>query len=813
MDGAFIADGLARPSTTRRASLKGPRCLCARNYRQVIRWAISIAVFCWLPLAMGCASGRIPRVDPTGERFFVLGPVVRQPEPPGPHCHDPVRVELTPAKIIAPVGCEVILMAGVCGPDGYLQARQPVEWMLAPGGVGQFLMVGRRSSIDWLTGFDSGPRKIDNTYALGTTSSSYLCLTRGTPTPEDDLPVERGQAWIAVTSPVEGVSYVTAYAPRVKAWDLHTQTSMIQWIDAEFTYPPPAVNPGGSRHTFTTTVTRHSTHAPVEGWRVRYEITSGPAAGFGPDGAPLIEVATNELGQASAEIYQLETKPGTNTVSIQIIRPGDAKEDRFVVGQGATQKTWTAPDISLKASGPGQGLVGDTLNYRIDVRNPGDFTAKGVVVTETLADGMTLVSSTPPPGGPAGRLQWSLGDLQGGQSQTISLQLRADRPGTVNNCASVVTAEKLSAQDCVATTILAPSLRVTMAGPPQANIGEAATFQVQVTNGGSLPLAGLVIVDRYDAGLKHASESPKVPKGTIERTLGDLAPGETKTINVTFNVVEAGQQCNSLEVQGSAGVLGSAKACLTAVEPGAAAAAGESQLSVKKTGPQTQVEGGMAEFTIDITNNGQSPVTNITVTDHVDPALEPKEATKEPQWDGADMIWRISRLNPGKSIQLKIVCQCTEPAESLCNRVTVTSEQGDRVSAESCLQVTPAAAAGGLQPMIAEDGDPVAVGKQTTYRVTVTNNGTAAEEQIAVNVTVPDQMTPVPTGAKGSTAGKVSGKTVRFAATATLAPGKTLSYTIAVIANTVGQGTARVEVTSKAQTTPVVAEATTTVVK
>jgi uncharacterized repeat protein (TIGR01451 family) len=749
-------------------------------------------------------------VDPTGERFFLLGPVVRRSEPPAAHCHDPLRVELTPAKVIAPVGCEVILFAGVCGSDGYLQARQPVEWMLAPGGVGEFLTVGRRSPLDWLVGFNSGPRKIDNTYAVGTTSSSYVCLTRGTPTPEDDLPVERGQAWVAVTSPVEGVSYVTAYAPGVKAWDLHTQTSTIQWIDAEFAYPPPAVNPGGSRHTFTTTVTRHSTHAPVEGWRVRYEITGGPPAGFAPDGAALIEVPTNELGQANADIYQLETKPGTNTVSIQVVRPGDSKEDRFVVGQGATQKTWTAPDISLNATGPGQGLVGNTLTYRIDVRNPGDFTAKDVVVTETLADGVTLVSSTPPPAGPAGRLQWSLGDLQGGESRSITLQLRADRPGTVNNCASVVTAEKLSAQDCVATTILAPSLRVTMTGPPQANVGETATFNVQITNAGSSPLTGLVIVDRYDAGFEHAS---KPPSRTIDRDLGELAAGQTRNIDVTLNVVQSGQQCNSIEVQGTAGILGSAKTCITAVEPGGAAAAGTSKLTVTKTGPAKQVEGETAEFTIVITNSGPDAATNVTVTDHVDPALEPKTASKGYQWDGADMVWRISRIESGKSVQLKILCQCTEAADNLCNRVTVTSEEGDRVSDESCLEVTLANAVAGLQVAIAEDGDPVAVGKQQTYRITVTNNGTAAEEQVAVSVTVPDQMSPVPAGIQGSTAGKASGKTVRFAPAATLAPGKTLTFAVAAVANAAGQGTAHIEVTSKTQTTPVIEEATTTVVK
>jgi uncharacterized repeat protein (TIGR01451 family) len=746
-------------------------------------------------------------IDPSGERFFILGPVVRQSEPPQAHCHDPVRIEVTPAKIIAPVGCEVIMLAGVCGPDGYLQARQPVEWMLAPGGVGEFLTVGRRSPLDWLVGFNSGPRKIDNTYAIGTTSSSYLCLTRGTPTPEDDLTVDRGQAWVAVTSPVEGVSYVTAYAPGVKAWDLHTQTSTIHWIDAEFAYPPPAANPGGSRHTFTTTVTRHSTHAPVEGWRVRYEITGGPPAGFAPDGAPLIEVPTNELGQASAEIYQLETKPGTNSVSIQVVRPGDAASDRFAVGQGATQKTWTAPDISLDASGPGQGLVGDTLTYRIDVRNPGDFTAKDVTVTETLAAGVTLVSSTPPPSGIAGRLQWSLGDLEGGASKTISLQLRADRPGTVNNCASVSTAEKLSAQDCVTTTILAPSLRVTMTGPPQAEVGQTATFQVQITNGGSSPLSGLILVDRYDAGLEHASQ-PDVTNRIIERDLGTLSAGQTRNIDVTFNVVQAGRQCNAVEVQGSAGVLGSAKACLNATEPGTAAPTGQTGLKVSKTGPTTLVQGAMANFQITVANSGTVPATNLTITDHVDPALEPKQASQAPsEWDGADLIWRAARLDPGKSISIKIICQCTEVADQVCNHVTVTSDEGDRVTDESCLAVT-----AGLFPTITEDGDPVAVGKQTTYRITVVNNGDAAEAQVAVSVTVPDEMTPVAAGIQGSTSGKASGNKVQFAPAATLAPGKTLTYSVPVVANAVGNVVARVEVTSKTQTAPVVGEATTSVV-
>jgi uncharacterized repeat protein (TIGR01451 family) len=772
-------------------------------------FSLLLALICLAPLLAGCSSGRMLMVDPTGDRFFIWGPVVRHPEPKPAHCHDPVRIELSPAKVIAPVGCEVVMTASVCGGDGYTLARQPVEWMLSSGGVGEFLVVGRRSPLDWLVGFHSGPRKVNNTYAVGTTSSSYLCLTRGTPTPSDDLPVDRGQAWVAVTSPVEGVSYLTAYAPSVKGWDSHTQTATIHWIDAEFAYPPPAINPGGSRHTFTTIVTRHSSHAPVEGWRVRYEITGGPPAGFAPDGAPLIEVPTNELGQASAEIYQLETKPGTNTVSIQVIRPADSTGERFIIGQGATQKTWTSPDISLRISGPGQGLVGDTLTYRIDVQNPGDFTAKGVVVSDLLPDGASLVAATPQPSSAAGNLQWSLGDLQGGETRNIALQIRFDRPGTVNHCAGVTTEERLSAQNCVATTVLAPSLRVTMSGPPAAEVGTDVTFQAQITNTGSTTLTGLVIVDRYDDGLQHASESAN-RTGAIERSLGDLAPGQTKPINITFQVVQAGQQCNSIEVQGSAGVLGSAKACLAAGEPGAASPADQPKLTISKTGPTTAAAGSQATFQISVTNTGQTPATNLTITDHFDVQLEPQRATPGNVYDGASMTWQRARLDPGQTIWFQVVCACKEVADNTCNRVTVECDGGVRESADACLEIVPATS--GLQPSIAEQGNPVAVGKQTTYRIAVANNGSTGQNQVVVTVTVPDQTTPVAGSFQGPTSGTASGKTVQFAPVASLAAGKTLNFTVGVTADRAGNGAARVEVTSQQQPTPAAAESTTTVI-
>ncbi len=248
---------------------------------------------------------------------------------------DDVAVQLRPQEMVAPVGSEVVLVAGVCGPDGYLRTNRRLEWTIAPGSVGHFVAVEKGGTVDLLLGDFNWPRKIDATYAIGSTSRSNVRLNRGACVPETNVLVLRGEGWITLTSPVEGTSNVTVLAPEVYQWNARLKSAMVHWVDALVQYPPPAINPAGTRHVFTTTVTRHSNQSPCEGWRVRYEITGGPPAGFSPDGAAVIEVPTNSAGQASVEIFQKQPAHGTNKICIQVIRPADtpgAGGKKLVVG-------------------------------------------------------------------------------------------------------------------------------------------------------------------------------------------------------------------------------------------------------------------------------------------------------------------------------------------------------------------------------------------------------------------------------------------------------------------------------------------------
>ncbi len=240
----------------------------------------------------GCAHFCWPRIDPTGERLFLPcdapwpmpAPPLVASGPLAPIAPAQWGISVSPSQVIAPVGSEVVMIASVCGSEGFMLTRQRVEWMLGGDGPGQFMSPGQRHPFEVLNWMHGLPKKIDNRLVINTTLASPMTLDRGTPTPTDDVLVQDGQAWVSVTSPTEGTSHVTVFAPEIPGWDRRQQTATIYWVDAQWRFPPPAITPVGSRHGLSTVVTRQSDNSPLPGWMVRYEIVSGPDAGFAPSG-------------------------------------------------------------------------------------------------------------------------------------------------------------------------------------------------------------------------------------------------------------------------------------------------------------------------------------------------------------------------------------------------------------------------------------------------------------------------------------------------------------------------------------------------
>ncbi len=673
---------------------------------------------CALAIA-GCTNAR-SGIDPTGERIFAPPPAPPPPtnlaaeryydQPLGRLAWDDAAVQLRPPETVAPVGSEVVLIAGVCGPDGYLRTNRRLEWSIDPGGVGQFVAVGETGLVDLLLGDFNNPRKITNTYAIGSTLRSNTRLNRGACRPEDFAYVLRGEGWITLTSAAEGTSHVTVLAPEVYGWNTRLKSATVHWVDAVVQYPPPAINPAGTRHVFTTTVVRQSNQSPCEGWRVRYAINSGPPAGFLPDGAPAVEVPTNVAGQACAEIFQKQPMHGTNMVSIQVIRPAElpgAGGQRLVVGSGTTTKTWTAADLAIKVIAPTLANVGATLTYHIDVSNPGDLPAKDVVVTDVVPEGLTCLGSNPPAEVAGKQLVWRLGELGARQRRPIEVSFRAEKQGGVTNCCDAV-AGGLKVSDCATTTIAlaaapaapaapagpalpaASPLSVEISGPPQANVGSEVTFRITVTNRGQTPATKLTIKLRFDSGLEHK----KAPgKNAIENDFPDLAPGASRAIGATLKVAKPGRLCQTVEVSGPGVAPGTAQNCITAVGGPAPGSAAPAPVSIKVSGPEQRVVGETARFIIEVKNNGTAPLQNLKVVDSYDAALTPTLATKDYVLEGVNLAWTVASLAPAGTATLVVDCTCQAEAAKACNRAAVTLPDGSSAKDEACVAIRAASPA------------------------------------------------------------------------------------------------------------------------
>ncbi len=678
----------------------------------------------------------------------------------------PIRLgmQVCPRRVIAPIGSEVVIAAGICRGDTTLRAGETIEWTVSPSGTGQLVSVGEPHGIL----FDWPVRKVDATYAVSTSSRRTFRLTRGTPTRADDLTILRGQAWASVTSPVEGVTHLTAVSRDEPAWDLRRDSATIYWVDARWQFPPRAVNPAGTPHRLTTVVTKASDNSPIEGWRVRYEIVSGPPAGLGPDGVSMAEIPTNSSGQASVELNQLQPESGVNEIRIQLIRPANAPRSdgqRLVVAEGSTTKTWSSPQLALRKSGPSTATLGATMTYRIEVSNPGDVTANNVVVEDALPPNTSFLNAFPEANRPnPNLLRWDLGELAPRQTRSIELNLRADGQGALTNQARAVADGGLTARDSITTTVTVPALRLQIEGPSESVVGEPERFVMSITNTGDGFASGLLLQVDFDNNLVH-----EVHQSPIERNLPELAPGETRTVGLTLVPRRPGQLCVTAKVTGAGGLESSQRFCTTAADPPAPPAP---RFDLRLESPENLQVGQRGLYSVFLKNSGTEAARDVTVRTRYDVGvLEPVQASRGSSFENNDLVWRVPQLAPNQELIFRVEFEATSARDRSCVETQVTGLRMEPATDEACLRVA-ASPPPRLQMRLSNGAERVAVGQSITYFVVVENVGQSVAVDLDVDIEIPGPMMFESVGNDNPTGHRLSGRLLSFARMPRLAPGE-----------------------------------------
>ncbi len=663
----------------------------------------------------GCSTLSLPAIDPTGNRIFAGGPNAftriisphdpnngypsQQPAfqtpPSPPPCMQGIdgrekklclgcltgkgclakkreaeevrgrcgQLLLTPTRIVAPVGGEVILLAGVCGKDEYLVTNEPIEWMLSPGSVGTFVEVGddskgQRRSV-WKK--DVGPKveKLGVDFARGRTSREAGNISRGTSTKSDDLPIRKGQTWISITSPTEGISKVTALAPDSDVWDQRRQTATIYWVeDASWKFPQPQPALSGDTVRLVTSVVKADGYIPAEGWLVRYRVLNPELAKFLPSGAETAQIEVNSDGVATVDIAlgeQVEGKVphGTAMVEIEVIRPKRGDIPELPLGRGVTQVTWSAAELLLTVGGPEIAVPGQSLNYFATLVNSGDLNAENVIVRAVVPQGMALTSSSIQPSNATnGAYAWELGPLQPRRAFDLNFNLT---PQAEMDAQIVIEAvgTNLRQQKSVRTSVQRPQVTLQIAPKQNANqieVGGEAVFEILVTNSGTQTLNDVRIKLQSDPGLQHSQDNAN----EVTNVIGFLAPGQSRKLDGVFRVAKEGD----LTIKATVESIGQVIATQTAFIRGLPATPKRPSLSLEVKSDLLQPVvpvGGEFTFTWFVNNTGPMTLRNPVVSMQHSPNLEVSALSQGVDYKVENQVgkWlRLPDLPPGGRLEL-----------------------------------------------------------------------------------------------------------------------------------------------------------------
>ncbi len=217
--------------------------------------------------------------------------------------------------------------------------------------------------------------------------------------------------------------------------------------------------------------------------------------------------------------------------------------------------------------------------------------------------------------------------------------------------------------------------------------------------------------------------------------------------------------------------------------------------------PGKVIVGRKVEACLTVRNTGNVTEHQVTVTLPVPTDTIVAEATAGAHVTNDSLTWEILDLAAGANKRVCATLRTQHPG-LLSFRPTVASANVPPVQS-SCETVVAGVSALLLQT--ADDPDPVALGDTTTYRVKVTNQGTADDANVRVVVEFPSEVDPV----SASNAGEVTGKTVTFPPRPRLGPKEAFEYTITAKGAKVGDARVKFIRTSDGIPAPTSAEEST----
>lgn len=440
--------------------------------------------------------------------------------------------------------------------------------------------------------------------------------------------------------------------------------------------------------------------------------------------------------------------------------------------------------ITVTAKNPPMCILGEQYPLDFDIKACQDVC--DVVVTANIPSGVSFIKSTPEAKVDGRKLTWNIGGMSKGDVIHAKVMLKCECEGDQCMCfCATATPVRFCSLLCAK-----PILTCEKCGPAEVCPGDPIHYNISVTNHGSCAAQDVVVTDTLPPQVEHSSGQK-----TLTFKLGCIAPCETKKVDFCVTAVGRGKATNNIVVTAcnadTTNCQWTTCICCCGVD-------------LVKVGPKEQAIGKNADYQITVTNTGDKPLTDVVVTDQA-PSATSIVAANGAKISGNQAQWKIKELKEGEKANFTLTLTTCTPG-CFTNKVHVTNCQ----KCEACAEATtrwkgrPA-----LNVCITDTDDPICIGENTSYRITVINQGSEADSNVVVTVRFPEEISPV--AVTGATQGTISGQTVTFAPYATFNARQTLEYRVDAKAKKSGDARVNVEVSSDSIKTPITQQESTIV--
>jgi uncharacterized repeat protein (TIGR01451 family) len=477
-------------------------------------------------------------------------------------------------------------------------------------------------------------------------------------------------------------------------------------------------------------------------------ISVDPSQGSCPPGIP-IECNLGILPVSLTAFITIEvtsTMDGliTNTAEVDSLSYDlDTGNNTFETG---TEVIAVAELSVNKEDSPDPVYVGELLTYTLTTYNDGPSTAEGVLLTDTLPEGVDFVSA-PGCNQASGVVTCDLGDISADDSVEVVIVVRPTETGELTNTvivgSDVYDRNLANNTDTLATMVLpAADLELTLSDQPDPVLaGELLTYTLNVHNAGPSTANDVLLTDTMPENVSFVSVDPPTCShggNTVSCDLGDILVGDNEPVVIVVQVSPSatGTLLDSACVTSSTHDSDPDDNCRTTTT----LVGTEADLAVSKVDEPDPVRAEETlVYTVTVSNIGPSQATGIRMTDTlpVEMVLQNVDPGQGSCNFANPVICDLGSLGSGDNLQ--VVIEVMPSIDGVfTNDVEVSSDNYDPdLGNNTASTVTTVTAVADLILTKTDDPDPVYAGDLLTYTLTTYNDGPSVAEDVLLTDTLP----------------------------------------------------------------------------